>query len=318
MEIADSIMGLIGNTPMTRLNRITHGMASEIFVKLEYLNPSGSIKDRIALYMIEAAEREGILHPGSTIVEASTGNTAIALSFVAAMKGYRMKVFTPRLVSANEKLKMMQLYGADVETIDTDYLAKTSDKSAHGGMIELLPRRKCLELESDRPDVWWARQFSNPHNATAHRETTGREILGQTDHKIDAFVASVGTAGTLVGVGEALRARIPNVKIVAVEPAGFPLIAKGKSGIEVVEGIAGGLLLEAADMVDEVLVIKDADAIEMANRLAREEGLLCGISSGANVLACLTIAKKYPELRTIVTVLPDGRDRYFTTERYTT
>ncbi len=318
MRISESVLDLIGNTPMVRLNRVTTGVACDVFVKLEYQNPSGSIKDRIAKYMIEDAEKKGILHPGSTIVEASSGNTAIALSFVAAIKGYKIKVFMTKLVSEHEKLKILQLYGADVETVDTEEQGWVREKSVHGGNIKLLPRKRSLELEKSRCDVWWARQFSNPCNAVAHKETTGKEILEQTDGKIDAFVASVGTGGTLVGVGQALRAEIPNVKIIAAEPAGRPFISKGKSGVNVIEGISGGLLLEAADMADEVLTINNEDAVNMANRLAKGEGLLCGISSGANVLASLKIAKKYPELRSIVTVLPDGRDRYFTTEKYTT
>jgi len=318
MQVKNNVLALIGNTPMVKLCRVTTEITSNIFVKLEYMNPSGSIKDRIALYMIEDAEKKGILQPGSTIVEASTGNTAIALSFIAAMKGYKMKVFIPKLVSEDEKVKIMHLCGAEVKTVDTRYLTKAGDKSTHGGNIEIIPRKKCLELEKNNPNVWWARQFSNPYNKLAHRETTGKEILEQTDGKIDAFVASVGTAGTLVGVAEALKAEIPNIKIIAVEPAGFPIIAKGKSGIKIIEGITGGLLLDAVDIVDEVLVINDKEAINMTNRLMKEEGLFCGISSGANVLASLKIAKKYPELKNIVTVLPDSRDRYFTTERYTT
>ncbi|RLG01461.1 cysteine synthase A [Thermococci archaeon] len=318
MQVKSDILSLIGNTPMVKLRKVTREISSSIFVKLEYMNPSGSIKDRIALYMIEDAEKRGILHPNSTIVEASTGNTGIALSFVAAMKGYKMKVFIPKLVSENEKLKIMRLYGAEIETVDTEETPKSRDKSVHGGDIEIVPRKKCLELENRDSSVWWARQFSNPYNKLAHKKTTGKEILEQTDGKIDAFVASVGTGGTLVGVGEALREEIPNIKIIAVEPAGFPLIRKGKSGIRIIEGITGGLLLEAVDIADEVLVIDDKEAINMANRLMGEEGLFCGISSGANVLASLKIAKKYPKLKNIVTVLPDRRDRYFTTERYTT
>lgn len=318
MKILNSITELIGNIPMLRLHSVTKGISADIAVKLEYLNPSGSIKDRMALRMVEDAEKEGILHPGSTIVDASTGNTAIAFSFIAAIKGYKMKVFIPKLVSAPEKMKMIQLYGAEIETVDTEYLIKTTDSSVHGGKIEIIPRRKCLELEQANPDVWWARQFSNPSNVAAHRETTGQEILEQTDGKIDAFVASVGTAGTLVGAGQALKAVIPNVKIFAVEPATEPFIQKGREGIPIIEGISGGLLLEAVDMVDDVFVVEDKEAIDMANRLMREEGLRCGMSSGANVHIAIEIAKKFPEFKNIVSVLPDSRDRYLTTERYTT
>lgn len=317
-KIIDSITELIGNTPMLRLHRVTEGVEADIAVKLEYLNPSGSIKDRMALRMVEEAEKKGILHPGSTIVEASTGNTAIAFSFIAALKGYKMKVYMPKLVSGPEKLKMMQIYGAEIEKIDTEYEIKTTDASVHGGKIEIIPRRKSLELEQSNPDVWWARQFCNPSNPDAHKDTTGKEILEQTDGKIDAFVASVGTAGTLVGAGQALKAVIPNVKIFAVEPATEPFIQKGREGIPIIEGISGGLLLEAVDMVDDVFVVEDKEAIDMANRLMREEGLRCGMSSGANVHIAIEIAKKFPEFKNIVSVLPDSRDRYLTTERYTT
>lgn len=316
--ISDSVLDLVGNTPMVRLHRVTNGIASDILVKLEYLNPSGSTKDRIALRMIEDAEGKGILHLGSTIVESSSGNTGIAFSLVATMKGYKMKVFVPKLVAEKEKLRTMHLYGADIEIVDTEYLLETMDKSVHGGRVEVIGRRMCLDLEKNSSDVWWARQFSNPSNAAAHRETTGKEILERTEGEIDAFVASVGTGGTLVGIGQALKAAILNVKIIAVEPAGSPCIANGKSAIKIIEGVSGGLLLDAADIAEEVLVITDEEAIDMANRLMKEEGLLCGISSGANVLASLKIAKKYPELRNVVTILPDRRDRYFTTERYTT
>jgi cysteine synthase A len=167
--------------------------------------------------MVEEAEKKGILHPGSTIVKASTGNTAIAFSFIAALTGYKMKVYMPKLVSGPEKLKMMQIYGAEIEKVDTEYLIKTTGASVHGGKIEIIHRRKSLELEQSNPDVWWARQFCNPSNSDAHKDTTGKEILEQTDGKIDAFVASFGTAGTLVGAGQALKAVIPNVKIFAVD-----------------------------------------------------------------------------------------------------
>jgi len=318
LKIANSIIELIGNTPMVRLNRITRDIAPDILVKLEYLNPSGSTKDRIAFRMIEDAEKDGSLHKGMTIVESSTGNTAIAFSFAAAMKGYKMKIFIPKLVSAMEKLITMQLYGAEIEKVDTEYLLETLDKSVHGGRIEVVGRKICLDLEKNNNDIWWARQFSNPSNAAAHKDTTGKEILEQTDGKVDAFVASVGTAGTLVGVGQALKEAFPNVKIIAVEPAGWPYLAGGKSGITIIDGVSGGLLLDAADMADEVVVVNDEEAINMANRLMKEEGMRCGISSGANVVASLRIGSKFPELKNIVTVLPDSRDRYFTKEMYTT
>ncbi len=318
MERRRNILDMIGNTPLLSLDQGLTDSNCNFFVKPEFINPSGSIKDRIAKYMIEKAEEEKIINPGYTIVEASTGNTAIAFSFVGKVMGYNVKIFMPAEVGEDEKLQTMNLYGAEVVTVDTEQQAVGQDSSVHGGSIEVLPRKKCLEFEEENEQVWWARQFNNPHNSGAHRETTAREILEQTEGKIDAFVASVGTAGTLVGVGEALKKENPDIKIIGVEPAGFPWIQKGRGGINVIEGIAGGLLLDAIEIVDEVIVLKNEEAVEMANYLVQKEGLFCGISSGANVLASLKTSQKYPGLKNIVTVLPDRRDRYFTVKRYTT
>lgn len=312
------ILNVIGNTPLLPLGSYFTGDRFNLSVKMEYINPSGSTKDRIALHMIEKAEKAGKIKPGDTIVEASTGNTAIAFSFVGNVKGYKVKIFMPSEVGEDEKIKTMNLYGAEVIMVETGAKAAGDDASIHGGNIEVLPRQRCLEMEQANEDVWWARQFINPDNSGAHRETTGKEILEQTEGQIDAFVASIGTAGTLVGVGQALREANPNVKIIGVEPAGFPWIQKGRDAINVIEGIAGGLLLDAVDMADEVIVIKNDEAVDMANQLVRKEGFFCGISSGANVLAAMRLAKKHPELKNIVTVLPDRRDRYFTVQRYTT
>ena len=318
MKKSKNILDHIGNTPIMSLNKGTTGISNNILVKLEFLNPSGSIKDRIALQMIEDAEVKGLLKPEYTVIEASTGNTAIALSFVGTIKGYKVKIFMPKEVAEKEKLKIMKLYGAEVETIETGYNYEAKDDSVHGGQIEIIPRIRCLELEKKDNTVWWARQFSNPMNAYAHQKTTGEEIIKQTNGNIDAFVASVGTAGTILGVARSLKKMNKNIKIVGVEPAGFVSLRKGKSAIKIIEGITGGLLLEALDVVDEAMVIKNEEAVNMANKLAKEEGLFCGISSGANVLASIKIAKKYPKLRNIITVLPDRRDRYFSVERYTT
>lgn len=310
-------LDLIGNTPLLKLAKVPQ-KGINIYAKLEFYNPSGSIKDRIALRMIEDAEEKGILNKDSIIVEASTGNTAIALSFVSAMKGYKMRVYMPSEVGEPEKLKMINLYGAEVVTVDTGYKADAKDNSVHGGLIEILPRQRCLDEERSNKNIWWARQFSNPSNPAAHEETTGKEILEQLDEKIDALVVSVGTAGSLIGIGKALRKKFPSIKIFGVEPAGFPWIQGGKNAIKYVEEIAGGLLLEACDMVDDVIVIADADARQTTDRLLLEEGYFCGMSSGANVSACIKVSQKYPEIKNIVTVFPDRRDRYFTIQRYTT
>ena len=312
------ILERIGNTPILKLTRESIGVEQNIYVKPEFLNPSGSIKDRIALYMIRDAEKKGLLKPGGMIVEASTGNTAIALSFVGTVMGYRVKIFLPREVGEDEKVNTMKYYGAQVEMLDTGYKEMASDDSVHGSSIEILPRQKCLEAEQNDPLVWWARQFSNANNSKAHRETTGQEIINQTGGNLDAFVASVGTAGTLLGVGQALKEFNSQIKIVGVEPSGFPAMRNGKEGIEIIEGITGGLILDAIDISDDLVVVDNDQAVKMSDRLVLEEGLFCGISSGANVFAAIRYAESHPEIKNIVTVLPDRRDRYYTVQRYTT
>ena len=316
----NSVLNLIGNTPLVRLNKITDGLESEVLAKLEYLNPSGSIKDRMALSMIEAAEKRGDLKPGYKIVEASTGNTGIALSFVAAVKGYQMVVYMPQAVASAERRKMMESYGAKIELVDTAGLDPSLDPSIHGGVIEITPRMKCRDVEAANPDVWWARQFSNPDNVGAHRETTGKEILEQTGGRVDAFVASIGTGGTLMGVAEALKPLCAHLEMIAVEPAGAPWIGRGKDAIPLIEGITDGLLIDILDqgVADEIIWVTDEDAINMARRLTQEEGLFCGMSGGANVFAALQVARRLGKGTTIVAILTDSRDRYLSKERYIT
>src|SRR3990170_1684743 len=221
MRIANNVLEVIGNTPLVRLNRVVGHGAAEVCVKLEYLNPSGSTKDRIALQMVRSAERDGRLRPGGTIIEASTGNTAAALACVAAVKGYKMVVFTPEAVASPERLKISRSFGAEVRPINTKTKEVESHfvqegETAHGGILEIIPRMLCKQMEEGDPaGCWWARQFKNPDNVAAHRETTGREILEQTDGEVDAFVASIGTGGTLLGVAQALKERNPAVRIIA-------------------------------------------------------------------------------------------------------
>jgi len=225
MKIFDSILEAIGNTPLVRLRRITEDITSNIFVKCEFLNPSGSIKDRIALRMISEAETSGKLKTGSCVTESSTGNTAAALSFVCAVKGYRAVMHMPKGWATEDRIKIIRAYGAEIVEVEVggEIEKELEGKSVHGGVVEILPRIKALELEESDPHTWWARQALNPENIAAHRETTGREIIEQTDGGVDVFVCSVGTGGTLLGVGEALLEVNPALKIYAVEPASSSL-----------------------------------------------------------------------------------------------
>ncbi len=323
MKIADSMLDLIGNIPLVRLNRIGKEMGCEILAKPEYLNPSGSIKDRIAKYMIDAAEANGELKPGFTIVEASTGNTGTSLSFVAAIKGYKMLVFWPAKVANPIRESIMLAYGPKVETVDTDAIIAERtdlDPSVHGGRIEIFGRELSRDLENERDDVWWARQYSSSENVAAHREWTAREILEQTDDCLDVFVASVGTGGTLLGVAQAIKKVLPTTMIVGVEPAGSPMLAGDLKDYPHIKGITDGIIPDLFDskLIDRTLSITDIEAIDMAHRLANEEGMFCGISSGANVLASLQIAAEVGPGKRIVTILPDSRDRYLSMEKYTT
>ncbi len=305
MKVVNSVLELIGDTPMVRLNRVTIGVEASIFAKLEFLNPSGSIKDRIALKMIEKAEKAGLLKPGFTIVEPSSGNTGIAFSLVAAIKGYKMTAVMPKVMSM-ERRKIIKTYGADV-------LLTPSKEFVEGSI------KKAEEL-AEKPGVYLPNQFTNSENVATHRETTAKEIWEQTGGKVDAFVAGVGTGGTLIGVAEGLREKKPSVKIVAVEPAESPVLSGGRPGFHRIDGIGDGFISEILKrgrrLIDEVITVRDEDAIKMARRLIVEEGLFVGISSGANVYASIKVANELGKEKTVVTVLPDNAYRYFSTDLF--
>lgn len=325
LKIANSMMDLIGEIPLVRLNRLAQSDGAEILVKPEFLNPSGSIKDRIAKMMIEDAEKSGVLKKGMTIVEATTGNTGTALAFVAAVKGYPFVAYTPAMVANKSRMGIMLAYGANTEPVDIESYNKRmgveggDDSSVHGGHVELLPRQICLDLEKGNADIWWARQFSNAFNYGAHRDWTAREILEQTDGKLDAFVASVGTGGTLLGVAQTLKKHNPDILIIGVEPAGKAMMGAPEE-YPVIQGISDGIIpmIFESGFVNRVISIPDKEAIEMAHKLAEKEGMFCGISGGANVLASQEIARELGPGKRVVTVLPDSRDRYLEVEKYTT
>jgi cysteine synthase A len=279
------LLDLIGHTPLVKIRK-------RVFAKLESVNPSGSIKDRMALYMLEAAEKAGVLTPGCEIVEATSGNTGIAFAMIATLRGYRFTAILAETMSA-ERRQMMQVYGAHLVLTPT---------------MEDAVRRVDEYADADR--VWLPRQFDNQLNIDCHRDTTGREILQQLDD-IGAVVAGVGTGGTLMGVAEALRSRVPDLQVVAVEPAESPVLSGGQPGHHQIQGIGSGFIPKLVDpsRIDEIVRIRSADAIQMARRLAQEQGLLVGISSGANVLAARRIAERMPNSN-VVTVLPDSGNRY--------
>jgi len=314
LRIIKSPLDLIGSTPIKRLDSIGRSSDSSLWAKLENLNPSGSLKDRIALQMIEDAEKNGDLKEGYTIIESSSGNTAIALSFVGALKGYKRVIFMPKIM-AREKVEMITRYGAEIRLVDVGEDVK--DRSVHGSYVEVPGRMMCQRMAEENPKVWWARQFSNPSNFRAHMKL-GEEILAQLGDKIDAFVASVGTGGTLLGVAKVLKEKIPRVKIIAVEPADCPYVTL--TNFKIIEGVTGGLLKEILDskVVDRIVKVTDQEAIEMNHRLIQEEGLFVGISSGANVLTALNVARDMGKGSQVVTVLPDRGDRYITSEHYVT
>jgi len=303
-KYAKSIFDAIGYTPLVRLNRVTAGVKPEILVKLEYFSPSGSLKDRIYLNMIEKAERRGELKPGMTILECSTGNAGIACSFVAAVKGYPCIIVMPEGMS-EERKKMDVAYGT--EMVYTP-----------GGESDVdLALEKLAEIRRRNPKKYWVpSQFDNPDNIEAHYKTTGPEIWEQTGGRIDAYVATQGTGGQLTGIGKFLRKQKSKVKLYAGEPAECPLLSRREWGEHKIEGIGDGFVPRDLDLslLDGIVTVESDEAIEMARRLAKEEGIFCGISSGANVVAAIKLARRHPEMKRIVTRICDSGQRYFSTE----
>lgn len=296
--IADSVLDLIGATPMVRLSRIAPEGGAEITGKMESLNPGGSVKDRIALAMIEAAEEAGLLKPGDTIVEPTSGNTGIGLALVAAVKGYKLILTMPEDMSV-ERRRLLTRFGAQ--------LVLTPAIEGMSGAVYA-----AQELNEKKGGYFMPQQFNNFANPEIHRRTTAREIIRQTEGKIDAFVAGVGTGGTITGVGEVLKAEMPDVRIIAVEPQKSPVLAGGKAGIHGIQGIGASFVpgVLNRNVYDDLIAVKDEDAYAMTGRLTREEGLLVGVSAGANVFAASQVAKQLGAGKRVVTILCDTGERY--------
>lgn len=307
MRVFNNITGLIGHTPLVEINRFTEklGLKARILVKLELFNPAGSVKDRIALSMIEDAEKKGLLKPGSVIIEPTSGNTGIGLASIAASKGYRAVFTMPETMSA-ERRKLLHAYGAEI--------VLTEGAKGMKGAIA-----KAEELARQTPGSFIPGQFVNPANPEAHVRTTGPEIWDDTDGKVDIFVAGVGTGGTVTGTGRYLKSKNPAVRVVAVEPAASPVLTQGKAGPHAIQGIGAGFVPEVLDtkIYDEVIDVTNEDALATGREIARKEGFLVGISSGAALFAAVELARR-PENagKLIVALLPDNGDRYLSTKLF--
>lgn len=302
-RIVQNVTELIGDTPLVRLNRLVPEGSAEIYVKLEYQNPGASVKDRIAVSMIEVAEQEGLIKPGDTIVEPTSGNTGIGLALVAAAKGYKAILVMPETMSI-ERRNLLRAYGAEI--------VLTPGSEGMNGAV-----KKAEEIQQES-GYFMPQQFKNPANVKIHRETTGPEIveaINSLDGKLDAFIAGIGTGGTISGAGEVLKQNYPEIKIYAVEPAASPILSGGKPGPHKIQGIGANFVPDILDreIYDGVLTVDNEEAFEYARRAAKEEGILCGISSGAAIFAALKVAKELGAGKRVVVIVPSNGERYLST-----
>ncbi len=305
MKIANDVTELIGNTPLVRLQRLTAGCAAEVIAKLEYFNPANSVKDRIGVAMVEAAERAGLVKPDTIFLEPTSGNTGIGLAMACAARGYKCAIIMPNTMSAERRI-LLRAYGAE--------LILTPGSEGMRGAI-----RKAEELATADSRYFIPQQFKNPANPEIHRHTTAEEIWRDTDGEVDVLVAGIGTGGTITGTGEVLKAHKPEIKIVAVEPDGSPFLSTGESGKHKIQGIGAGFVPDVlnTEVYDEIIRVKDEDAFDTARRMAREEGILVGISSGAAVWAAIQVARRTENAgKLIVVIIPSCGERYLSTELF--
>ncbi|MCR6098387.1 cysteine synthase A [Salipaludibacillus agaradhaerens] len=302
-KVANSITELIGDTPLVKLQRLVSDDHADVYLKLEFMNPGSSVKDRIALAMIEDAEEKGALKEGDTIVEPTSGNTGIGLAMVAAAKGYRAVLVMPETMSM-ERRNLLRAYGAE--------LVLTPGPDGMGGAI-----KKATELQQEH-GYFMPQQFENTANPKVHRETTGKELLEQVGGQLDAFVSGIGTGGTITGAGEVLKEKFPNMQLIALEPADSPILSGGQKGPHKIQGIGAGFVPEIlnTDLYDEVMTVTTEQSFEYARRAAREEGILSGISSGAAIYAALEVAKRLGKGKKVVAVIPSNGERYLSTPLY--
>lgn len=303
--VVDDFMQLIGGTPLIRLNSLATSDMAEVVVKMESLNPARTVKDRIALSMVEAAERDGHLKPGMTIVEPTSGNTGIGLAMVATARGYRLILTMPDSMS-RERRDLLESYGAEL-------ILTPGDLDMPGAVAE------AERIVNESPETtFMPQQFNSPANPEIHRQTTAREILEAIDGHLDAFVAGVGTGGTITGVGEVLKAELDHIRIIAVEPAKSPVLSGGEPGLHGIQGIGAGFVPSVLnrDIFDALICVRDEDAIKTARKLGREEGILAGISAGANVFAALQVARKLGPGKRVATIICDSGERYFSVPEF--